>query len=392
MVFVDERATPDQEGALLRLFTGQLGGARRGPGRPHRRGRRGRADAHQLHRRGRQGPAQIGALVEAEMAPFVGATGNPTTLAETVFSTIPGLARVRRQGQQVHARRERPRHPERGPRGPQRPAGPLPLRRLTAADGTPPMFAAAHLRRPRRDRAILAGSLVALVDRRLGLAVAVGGVAVPGLPRPCRRRRSPAPRGGPVQPRLGADDRRDDAALEHPAGHDLPGARRPAPAARPRSSGCSCSATSSCGPPSGSGPGSWIGASTPASRRSRPWPSSPSSSWPRPCPSPACGNSARSATAAWTSAAVRWGSSSTAGAGTAERRESLADGHRPWRVLRRLLLVADARHVRRRPRQRDGHARPRRGHRHREEPALGSPPAPARSASCSSSPRSVVIA
>ena len=24
------------------------------------------------------------------MAPFVGATGNPTTLAETVFSTIPG--------------------------------------------------------------------------------------------------------------------------------------------------------------------------------------------------------------------------------------------------------------------------------------------------------------
>ncbi len=27
VVFVDERATADQEGALLRLFTGQLGGA-----------------------------------------------------------------------------------------------------------------------------------------------------------------------------------------------------------------------------------------------------------------------------------------------------------------------------------------------------------------------------
>jgi len=32
----------------------------------------------------------IGSRVEAEMAPFIGATGNPTTLAETVFSTIPG--------------------------------------------------------------------------------------------------------------------------------------------------------------------------------------------------------------------------------------------------------------------------------------------------------------
>jgi hypothetical protein len=39
---------------------------------------------------GGKGRIKIGALVEAEMAPFMGATGNPTTLAETVFSTIPG--------------------------------------------------------------------------------------------------------------------------------------------------------------------------------------------------------------------------------------------------------------------------------------------------------------
>ena len=37
-----------------------------------------------------KGKIVIGSLVQAEMTPFVGATGNPTTLAETVFSTIPG--------------------------------------------------------------------------------------------------------------------------------------------------------------------------------------------------------------------------------------------------------------------------------------------------------------
>src|SRR6185295_7776766 len=47
------------------------------------------------------------------------------------------------------------------------------------------------------------------------------------------------------------------------------------------------------------------------------------------------------------------------------------DGHRPRRVLRGLLLVAHARHVRDRPRERERDARPRRDHRDREEPAVG---------------------
>jgi hypothetical protein len=90
VVFVDERATSEQEGALIRLFTGQLGGAV--------------ADLAGLigevvgverapitfSVEGGKGRLKIGARVDAEMAPFVGATGNPTTLAETVFSTIPG--------------------------------------------------------------------------------------------------------------------------------------------------------------------------------------------------------------------------------------------------------------------------------------------------------------
>lgn len=90
VVFVDDRATPDQEGALLRLFTGQLGGAV-----ADLAGLIGEVVAVERSPisftvEGGKGRLLIGALVEAEMAPFVGATGNPTTLAETVFSTIPG--------------------------------------------------------------------------------------------------------------------------------------------------------------------------------------------------------------------------------------------------------------------------------------------------------------
>ena len=54
---------------------------------------------------GGKGRLMLGSLVEAEMTPYVGATGKPTTLAETVFSTIPGspvyaskASRYRRDG------------------------------------------------------------------------------------------------------------------------------------------------------------------------------------------------------------------------------------------------------------------------------------------------------
>jgi hypothetical protein len=90
VVFVDDRATPDQEAVLLRLFTGQLGGAV-----ADLAGLIGEVVAVErvpitFTVDGGKGRLVIGAIVEAEMAPFVGATGNPTTLAETVFSTIPG--------------------------------------------------------------------------------------------------------------------------------------------------------------------------------------------------------------------------------------------------------------------------------------------------------------
>ena len=37
-----------------------------------------------------KGTIKIGQAVEAEMAPFTGATGQPTALHDTMFTTIPG--------------------------------------------------------------------------------------------------------------------------------------------------------------------------------------------------------------------------------------------------------------------------------------------------------------
>ena len=89
-VFVDERATEEQEGAMLRLFTGQLGGAV--------------ADLAGLIGEvvsverapitftvdGGKGRIAIGDVADADVNPYAGATGESTTLSGTVFSTIPG--------------------------------------------------------------------------------------------------------------------------------------------------------------------------------------------------------------------------------------------------------------------------------------------------------------
>ena len=89
-VFVDDKASDEQQDVLLKLFTGQLGGAV-----ADLAGLIGEVVAVEkvpitFSVQGGNGRLALGELVEADMAPYVGATGKPTTLAETVFSTIPG--------------------------------------------------------------------------------------------------------------------------------------------------------------------------------------------------------------------------------------------------------------------------------------------------------------
>ncbi len=94
VLFVDEEATEEQQEALLNVFTGKLGGpiadlaalvgevvaVERAPITFTIEEGKGSI---------RIGPATK-PVVEAEMASYVGATERPTTLHETVFSTIPG--------------------------------------------------------------------------------------------------------------------------------------------------------------------------------------------------------------------------------------------------------------------------------------------------------------
>ncbi|HVL85516.1 MAG TPA: DUF1326 domain-containing protein [Pseudonocardia sp.] len=90
IVYVDDRCTPEQQDALLNVFTGQLGGAV-----ADLAALIGEVAAVERARftfdvEGGAGTLRIGDAVHAELTPFQGATGQPTTLSDTVFSTIPG--------------------------------------------------------------------------------------------------------------------------------------------------------------------------------------------------------------------------------------------------------------------------------------------------------------
>ncbi len=90
MVYVDQKATPQQQEALLNVFTGKLGGPI--------------ADLAKLVGEvvgveratitadvvGGKGKIRIGRGIEAEMAPFQGSTGQSTALHDSIFTTIPG--------------------------------------------------------------------------------------------------------------------------------------------------------------------------------------------------------------------------------------------------------------------------------------------------------------
>lgn len=90
LVAIDDGATPEQQEAMLKVWTGQLGGPI--------------ADMAKLVGQvvdvvrapitfkveGGSGYLKIGDLGEAELTPYQGATGRSTTLNESAFSTIPG--------------------------------------------------------------------------------------------------------------------------------------------------------------------------------------------------------------------------------------------------------------------------------------------------------------
>jgi hypothetical protein len=89
-VYMSDRATAAQKQAILDAWTGKLGGPL--------------ADLAQLVGEVRgvhdapvdfrieqgRGTLKVGQVLDAEMAPYTDANGNPTKLVDTIFSTIPG--------------------------------------------------------------------------------------------------------------------------------------------------------------------------------------------------------------------------------------------------------------------------------------------------------------
>ncbi len=87
--FIDASATPEQEAALIRAWTGQLGGPLADIAQLYGEITWRRAPITFTVEQGK-GTLVVGTYAEAELEPFRGPTGEPTTLSESVFSTIPG--------------------------------------------------------------------------------------------------------------------------------------------------------------------------------------------------------------------------------------------------------------------------------------------------------------
>ncbi len=88
--YIDDRATPAQQEAILNVFGGKLGGPLASVASLVGE----RVAVHFLpieHRvEAGKGTLRVGEVVEAEMAPYTDANGRPITIHDIVFSTIPG--------------------------------------------------------------------------------------------------------------------------------------------------------------------------------------------------------------------------------------------------------------------------------------------------------------
>ena len=203
----------------------------RRPRRPHRRGRRRRARADHVHRRGRQGPdldrldrrGRDGAVRRRDRQ-----ARRPSRRRSSARSRARPSTRARRASTRATAARTASRASISRTTTPSRATS------ASRPDAGARRVCHVHARTPARSRAATgrssAGTLVALAVAAWLALWLWEGSPYRAVPPPRRQRRPARARGGALLARLGADDRGDDAAVEHPAGDDLRGARPPAPA------------------------------------------------------------------------------------------------------------------------------------------------------------------
>ena len=90
VMFVDEHSSAEQRDALVKVFSGQLGGPLADFAQPIGtvKGVESVPISHQV--RGGTGTLHIPGVVEAEMEPYRSPQGSVTTLRDSIFSTVPG--------------------------------------------------------------------------------------------------------------------------------------------------------------------------------------------------------------------------------------------------------------------------------------------------------------
>ena len=389
-VYLDDKVTPQQEEAILGVYTGKLGG-------PVAELVKLIGEVVSVEKvpitftvEGGRGTIKLGDAGYAELEPYTERERRDDDAHRHRLLDGARRARVRRQvaalPREEREARHRPRH-----LGPQRAAEHVPVRRLTSVERTPGTAAAGGaLVAPLPGRRALFWALLVLArDRVVGDARAVEREPVRALPRARRLgRRGRARRALPRHP---AGRRSLVPAVLHAAAWVLmiaammlpttfpllamfrritgerPDAGRLVGAGRARllrrlvrvrrrrpSRRCrTCSAL----PPAPPGSSPTAGSSAPRACRRRALPVE-RAQVPLPRSVPHAVHLRRRALAR-----------ARAGA------RGIPDRARPRPLLRRLLLGADARHVRRRPRQRRLDARAGGGHGGREEPAVGTAPA-----------------
>jgi hypothetical protein len=90
VIYVDGKGTEAQQNALIKVFTGELGGALADLAHLVSEQLDTRIAPIDYHIKEAQGTIRIGEILSAEMAPYRSAEGKPTKLVDSIFSTIPG--------------------------------------------------------------------------------------------------------------------------------------------------------------------------------------------------------------------------------------------------------------------------------------------------------------
>ena len=89
-IYIDDKATPAQKDALLAVWSGKLGGPIADLAKLISQIDSVEQTPVTFNVEGVNGNLKVGQAIDAGLAPFQGATGRPTALQDTIFTTIPG--------------------------------------------------------------------------------------------------------------------------------------------------------------------------------------------------------------------------------------------------------------------------------------------------------------